>query len=99
MKIIKFGRLGRSYGHENSVLRFLFIRSSGFGLMYPTLTALWCIVTQQPAFGCLQYPRLAKLNIFGYHLNILQVEGFGRTPVVGNLFRLLGITGLWNSEK
>ena len=35
-RIIKFGPLGRSYGHTNSVLRFLFIRLSGFGLMYPT---------------------------------------------------------------
>ena len=35
-RIFKFGPLGRSYGHTNSVLRFLFIRSSGFGLIYPT---------------------------------------------------------------
>ena len=34
--LFKFGLLGRSYGHTNSVLRFLFIRLSGFGLMYPT---------------------------------------------------------------
>ena len=34
--LVKFGTLGRYYGQENSVLRFLFSRSSGFGLMYPT---------------------------------------------------------------
>ena len=35
--MVKFGRLGRSYGRINSVLQFLFIRSSGYSLMYPTL--------------------------------------------------------------
>ena len=40
--LFKFGPLGRSYGHKNSILWFLFIRSSGFGLMYPThYSALW----------------------------------------------------------
>ena len=34
--LFKFRPLGQSYGHKNLVLRFLFIRSSRFGLMYPT---------------------------------------------------------------
>ena len=43
--LFTFGPLGRSYGHTKSVLRFLFIQSSGFGLMYPTV---WMLTLNMP---------------------------------------------------